>query len=214
MAEEAAALIDSLDDAQRKLALWPFPADDERRLLVLHADRSRWADAWRRWPSRSIGWCLRWWPADCRRPATSRRRRSWAGERARPARGFTASFERPRGRDPLMYFVRFFGVAVVDRHMELATRWPPRLVELHDHRRRAQRLDAVVLRRRSGQLAPARPASAASARRRRGPRPRARPFAVRRPARAWRSSRRARRPISSAPTARRSPMATGRSRCR
>ena len=23
--------------------------------------------------------------------------------------GFTASFERPRGRDPLMYYVRFFG---------------------------------------------------------------------------------------------------------
>ena len=31
MAEEAEHLIDSLDDAQRKLALWPFPSDDERR---------------------------------------------------------------------------------------------------------------------------------------------------------------------------------------
>jgi hypothetical protein len=32
MAEEAQRLIDSLDDAQRKLALWPFPGDEERRL--------------------------------------------------------------------------------------------------------------------------------------------------------------------------------------
>jgi hypothetical protein len=32
MAEEAERLVESLDDAQRKLALWPFPADDERRL--------------------------------------------------------------------------------------------------------------------------------------------------------------------------------------
>ncbi|HEY4609480.1 MAG TPA: DUF3500 domain-containing protein, partial [Ilumatobacteraceae bacterium] len=31
MAEEGQRLIDSLDDAQRKLALFPFPADDERR---------------------------------------------------------------------------------------------------------------------------------------------------------------------------------------
>ena len=32
MSQDAARLIDSLDDAQRKSALWPFPADDERRL--------------------------------------------------------------------------------------------------------------------------------------------------------------------------------------
>src|ERR1700704_5770584 len=31
MAEEAARLIESLDDDQRTTALWPFPADDERR---------------------------------------------------------------------------------------------------------------------------------------------------------------------------------------
>ena len=32
MAEEATRLIDSLDAGQREIALWPFPADEERRL--------------------------------------------------------------------------------------------------------------------------------------------------------------------------------------
>ena len=31
MADEAQRLVDSLDDAQRKLALWPFPSNNERR---------------------------------------------------------------------------------------------------------------------------------------------------------------------------------------
>ncbi|MGZ4792626.1 MAG: DUF3500 domain-containing protein, partial [Ilumatobacteraceae bacterium] len=31
MTAEAARLVDSFDDSQRAIALWPFPSDDERR---------------------------------------------------------------------------------------------------------------------------------------------------------------------------------------
>ncbi len=109
MADEAARLIDSLDDGQRKLALWPFPSDLERR-------------QWFYTPTDHGGLTLA--------AMTSRQHRlvfrlvasglSTAAYVTASTiiglenvldqlEGFTASFERPRGRDPLMYFVRFFG---------------------------------------------------------------------------------------------------------
>ena len=109
MAEEADRLIASLDDAQRKLALWPFPADEERRL-------------WFYTPTDHGGLTL----AAMTQPQHRMLFRlvasglSTAGYVTASTiiglenvldqlEGFTASFERPRGRDPLMYYVRFFG---------------------------------------------------------------------------------------------------------
>ena len=109
MAEEAERLIASLDDAQRKLALWPFPADEERRL-------------WFYTPTDHGGLTL----AAMTQPQHRMVFRLVASGLSTPGyvtastiiglenvldqlEGFTVSFERPRGRDPLMYYVRFFG---------------------------------------------------------------------------------------------------------
>src|SRR3954447_14454915 len=109
MADEAQRLINSLDDAQRKLALFPFPADDERR---------RWFYT----PTDHGGLTLAAMTQQQHRMVF----RLVATGLSTPAyvtmwtiiglenvldqlEGFTASFERPRGRDPLMYFIRFFG---------------------------------------------------------------------------------------------------------
>ena len=109
MAEEAQRLVGSLDDAQRKLALFPFPADEERR---------RWFYT----PTDHGGLTLAAMTQQQHRMVF----RLVASGLSTPAyvtmstimglenvldqlEGFTASFERPRGRDPLMYFVRFFG---------------------------------------------------------------------------------------------------------
>ena len=109
MAEEAMRLVDSLDDGQRAIAMWPFPSDDERR---------RWFYT----PTDHGGLTLA--------AMTQQQHRlvfrlvasglSTAGYVTASTimslenvldqlEGFTASFERPRGRDPLMYFVRVFG---------------------------------------------------------------------------------------------------------
>ncbi|MEP7201019.1 MAG: DUF3500 domain-containing protein [Ilumatobacteraceae bacterium] len=109
MCEEADRLIDSLDDSQRKLALFPFPADDERRL-------------WFYTPTDHGGLTL----AAMTQAQHRLMFRLLASGLSTPGfvtvstimglenvldqlEGFTASFDRPRGRDPLMYFVRFFG---------------------------------------------------------------------------------------------------------
>ncbi len=109
MADEAQRLIESFDDSQRKMALWPFPADDERR---------RWFYT----PTDHGGLTL----AAMSQPQHRMVFRlvasglSTAGYVTASTiiglenvldhlEGFTASFERPRGRDPLMYFVRLFG---------------------------------------------------------------------------------------------------------
>ena len=110
MAEEAIRFADSLDDGQRATAVWPFPSDDERR---------RWFYT----PTDHGGLTLA--------AMTQQQHRlvfrllasglSTAGYVTASTimslenvldqlEGFTALFERPRGRDPLMYFVRVFGV--------------------------------------------------------------------------------------------------------
>ena len=109
MAEEAERLIASLDDAQRKSALWPFPGDEERRL-------------WFYTPTDHGGLTL----AAMTQPQHRLLHRlvasglSTAGYVTASTimglenvldqlEGFTSTFDRPRGRDPLMYYVRFFG---------------------------------------------------------------------------------------------------------
>lgn len=110
MADAAAAFVGSLDEAQRELAAWPFPADDERR---------RWFYT----PTDHGGL-----PLSAMRPAQQRRAfQLVATGLSRPAyvtvatiiglenvldevEGWTAQFERERGRDPGLYYVRVFGV--------------------------------------------------------------------------------------------------------
>ncbi len=109
MAEEAQRLIDVLDDSQRKLALWPFPGDEERRL-------------WFYTPTDHGGLTL----AGMTQPQHRLLYRLLASGLSTAGyvtvstiiglenvldhvEGFNASFDRPRGRDPLMYYIRFFG---------------------------------------------------------------------------------------------------------
>jgi hypothetical protein len=109
MADAAAAFLASLDEAQRELAAWPFPADDERR---------RWFYT----PTDHGGL-----PLSAMRPAQQRLAMQLvAAGLSRPGyvtvatiiglenvldevEGWTAGFERERGRDPGLYYLRVFG---------------------------------------------------------------------------------------------------------
>lgn len=110
MAVEAGRLIESFDETQRSIALWPFPSDDERR---------RWFYT----PTDHGGLTL----AGMTQPQHRLLFRLLASGLSTAGyvtmstimgienvldqlEGFTASFDRPRGRDPLMYFVRLFGL--------------------------------------------------------------------------------------------------------
>lgn len=109
MAAEAERLVESFDDLQTEIAVWPFPSDDERRL-------------WFYTPTDHGGLTLAAMTQQQHRLVF----RLIASGLSTPGyvtastiiglenvldhlEGFTASFERPRGRDPLMYYVRFFG---------------------------------------------------------------------------------------------------------
>ena len=109
MADAAAAFLQSLDPAQRELAAWPFPADDERR---------RWFYT----PTDHGGL-----PLSSMRPAQQRRAfQLVAAGLSRPGyvtvatiiglenvldeqEGWAAQFDRERGRDPGLYYLRVFG---------------------------------------------------------------------------------------------------------
>ena len=109
MAEEADRLIASLDDAQRKLALWPFPADEERRLwFYTPTDHGGLTLAAMTQPQHRMVFRL---VASGLSTAGYVTASTIIGLEnvLDQLEGFTASFERPRGRDPLMYYVRFFG---------------------------------------------------------------------------------------------------------
>ena len=109
MAEAATALLESLDAEQRALVAWPFPADDERR---------RWFYT----PTDHGGLTLHaMGPAQQR--ATMRLLRTGLSRAGYvtattviglenvldESEGWTATFQRERGRDPGMYYVRVFG---------------------------------------------------------------------------------------------------------
>lgn len=109
MADAAAAFLAALDDPQRELAAWPFPSDDERR---------RWFYT----PTDHGGL-----PLGVMRPAQQRLAfQLLAAGLSRPGyvtvstiiglenvldelEGWTADFERERGRDPGLYYLRVFG---------------------------------------------------------------------------------------------------------
>jgi Protein of unknown function (DUF3500) len=109
MTEEAERLLDSLDSDQRTVAQWEFPADEERR-------------QWFYTPTDHGGLPLGQMSAPQQRLAfrLMASGMSTAGYVTASTiiglenvldqlEGFTASWNRPRGRDPLMYFVRVFG---------------------------------------------------------------------------------------------------------
>jgi hypothetical protein len=109
MADAGARLLDALDGDQRAIALWPFPSDEERRL-------------WFYTPTDHGGLPLVRMDAPQQRLAFQLMATglSTAGYVTASTiiglenvldliEGFSASWSRPRGRDPLLYFVRVFG---------------------------------------------------------------------------------------------------------
>jgi hypothetical protein len=110
MAGACARFLDALDDQQRSSALWPFPSDAERRL-------------WFYTPTDHGGLSLSDIDAPQQRLAFQLLSTglSTAGYVTASTiiglenvldmiEGFSASWSRPRGRDPLLYYVRVFGV--------------------------------------------------------------------------------------------------------
>jgi hypothetical protein len=109
MSEAATALLTSLDDEQRALGGWPFPADDERRL-------------WFYTPTDHGGL-----PLSAMRPAQQRLAMQLLSTGLSRAgyvtvstiiglenvldelEGWVAGWQRERGRDPGLYYVRVFG---------------------------------------------------------------------------------------------------------
>ena len=114
MAEEAERLIDSLDDAQRKMALWPFPGDDERRLwFYTPTDHGGLTLAAMSQPQHRL--LFRLVASGLSTPGYVTASTIMGLENVLDQlEGFTATFDRPRGRDPLMYYVRFFGSPTTD----------------------------------------------------------------------------------------------------
>src|SRR4249919_1102660 len=109
MAEEAERLIDSLDDGQRKLALWPFPGDEERRLwFYTPTDHGGLTLAGMTQPQHRLLFRLVASGLSTAGYVTASTIMGLENVLDQ-LEGFTASFERLRGRDPLMYYVRFFG---------------------------------------------------------------------------------------------------------
>ena len=183
--------------------------------VVLHADGSRRSDAGGDDPSRSIACCSAWSPVGCRQPAYVTASTIMGLENVLDQlEGFTATFDRPRGRDPLMYYVRVLRAAVADGTW--SWRFGGHHVSLN-----FTIIDGVL----SGAtplFLGADPASApllgphplAAARRRRGSRPRADAIAVGRSARhRHRHAACTDRPGRRQPVVAR-PTATNRSRCR
>lgn len=109
MAEAASGLVDAVDDDQRNALHWPFPSDDERRSwFYTPTDHGGLPLAGMTTPQQRMAFQLM---------ATGL---STAGYVTATTiiglenvldqlEGFTASWGRPRGRDPLLYYVRIFG---------------------------------------------------------------------------------------------------------
>jgi hypothetical protein len=109
MADEAARLLDSFDDGQREIALWPFPSDDERRQwYYTPTDHGGLTIAAMTQPQHRLVFRL---VASGLSTAGFVTASTIIGLEnvLDQLEGFTSSFDRPRGRDPLMYFVRLFG---------------------------------------------------------------------------------------------------------
>jgi hypothetical protein len=110
MAEEAARLIASLDDTQRADALRPFPSNDDRRQwFYTPTDHGGLTLAAMTQPQHRL--VFRLVASGLSTPGYVTASTIMGLENVLDQlEGFTASFTRPRGRDPLMYYMRVFGV--------------------------------------------------------------------------------------------------------
>jgi hypothetical protein len=110
MAEEATRLIASLDVAQQAIALWPFPSDDERRQwFYTPTDHGGLTLAAMTQPQHRLVFRLM---ASALSTAGYVTASTIIGLEnvLDQFESFSVSFDRPRGRDPLMYYIRFFGM--------------------------------------------------------------------------------------------------------
>jgi hypothetical protein len=109
MAEEATRLVESFDADQRRVAVWPFPSDDERRLwFYTPTDHGGLTLAAMTQPQHRL--VFRLLASGLSTPGYVTASTIMGLENVLDQlEGFTASFDRPRGRDPLMYFLRIFG---------------------------------------------------------------------------------------------------------
>lgn len=110
MAAAAERLLESLDDAQRPIALWAFPSDDERRRwFYTPTDHGGLTLAAMTPPQHRLLFRL---IASGLSTAGYVTASTIIGLEnvLDQLEGFSASFERPRGRDPLMYYLRIFGM--------------------------------------------------------------------------------------------------------
>ena len=109
MADEASRLIDSFDEAQRALAVWAFPSDDERRRwFYTPTDHGGLTLAGMTQPQHRLLFRLVASGLSTAGYVTASTIMGLENVLDQ-LEGFTASFERLRGRDPLMYYVRIFG---------------------------------------------------------------------------------------------------------
>jgi hypothetical protein len=109
MAEHAARLIESLDDGQRAAAVWGFPADEERRRwFYTPTDHGGLPLAEMSTPQHRLVFRL---VASALSTAGYVTASTIIGLEnvLDQLEGFVTSYERARGRDPLLYYVRIFG---------------------------------------------------------------------------------------------------------
>ena len=183
MAEAADLWLGALDDDQRELAQWDFPADDERRLWFYTPTDHGGLTVGAMRPTQQQA-AMRLLRSGLSRAAYVTATTIMGLENVLDeVERFRQGFGRERGRDPGMYYVRVFGTPGP------GATWGWRFGGHHvsvNHTvvdGELGRVDPVLPRRRPGRVAAPRSAPAAPAGGRRGPRSRARPLARRRTAR-------------------------------
>jgi hypothetical protein len=109
MAEAAAAFLESLDEQQRGVAAWPFPSDEERqRWFYTPTDHGGLPLSGMRAAQQRLA--MRLVASGLSRPAYVTVSTVIGLENVLDAvEGWTAMFDRERGRDPGLYYLRVFG---------------------------------------------------------------------------------------------------------
>ena len=114
MAEAAARLVDALDDTQRAEVVWPFPSDAERRSwFYTPTDHGGLPLGRMTPPQQRLAFQLMATGLSMAGYVTATTIIGLENVLDR-VEGFTASWGRPRGRDPQLYFVRLFGDPAAD----------------------------------------------------------------------------------------------------
>jgi len=114
MAEAAARLVDALDDTQRAEVVWPFPSDVERRSwFYTPTDHGGLPLGRMTPPQQRLAFQLMATGLSMAGYVTATTIIGLENVLDR-VEDFTASWGRPRGRDPQLYFVRLFGDPAAD----------------------------------------------------------------------------------------------------